>query len=85
MIKIARLIEHYLAEHNIPANGFTVILNWQNASAAAHFDLMLNRELEVLMQSPTGEKTGLHGLDIRDFTLHGIHFKVESPVHEPIS
>lgn len=76
MIKITDQLHHWFAENNIPTDGLTMVLNFQDSNAAVRFDAALRKELGALMM-PAETKLDLH----KEFEMNGIKVLIESPAH----
>ncbi len=75
MHRVYERLLHWFAENNIPTDSLTVILNFRDRNAAAHFDMALRRSLDPITDQITPT------LDLREFELMGIKTKIESPLH----
>ncbi len=80
MINPTRALGRWFVQNNIPTDGLTVILNFQDANAAARFDAALLREIEALRIDHRSKLAEI----LSEFEMNGIKVKVESPIHTPI-
>jgi hypothetical protein len=76
MINRTHELQHWFAQHNIPTDGLTLILNFQDRDAAYRFDCALNQELQPLQMA-----TNPVSFDTREFQMNGVKVKIESPLH----
>jgi hypothetical protein len=78
MIHTTKQLLRWFSENDIPTEGFTLILNFQDAKAGSRFEAAMRREAGELI-SPTTSKP----LDLfREFQMNGLKVKVESPLHD---
>ncbi len=72
-------LARWFGQRGIPTKGLTVILNFRNAEDAVRFEYELQRDLatDLAMTTTIGR------VDVREFTVMGVTFKIESPVHTP--
>ena len=75
--KLAYAIYYWFTERNIPTENLVVILNMSDRNAAAHLDFEIKKEMADIMWFTDKSNT----LKTGEFKLHGINFKVESPLH----
>jgi hypothetical protein len=78
--EITRSLGRWLAEHNIEADGFTLILNFDAGRPAAQFDLALRYELRET--AFVDARNHLFELNLHAFKMNGIQVRIESPVHQ---
>ncbi len=81
MIEVTGKLNRWFAEHNIPTDGLTLILNFRDAKAAERFDLALNRELASVAMNWGNPNP--QWVITTNFKINGIEMKVESPIHQP--
>ena len=80
MIRMTNALRQWFEENNIPTEGLTLILNFQDAEGGVRFDSAMRREVDRL------QLTFVPFPALFDrFKLNGIKVKVESPVHSSSS
>lgn len=75
MQQVFHALQQWMAERNISTKSLTVILNFSDPSAAAHFDAEFRRSLENITDQP------VRTMDIREFEMMGVKARIESPLH----
>ncbi len=77
---IAAYLRHWLAQRNISPDSMTFIINIADTNAAAIFDMGLRVDVEPWNIAPTDKPYA--PFDLRHgFELHGLKFRLESPIH----
>jgi hypothetical protein len=77
MIKTTAQLLRWFSENDIPTDGFTLILNFQDAKAGSRFDAAIRRETDPLC-GPSSNPLDLR----RQFKMNGLSVKIESPIHD---
>ena len=78
LTQIAQSFHVWFAERNIDPASLTVILNVSDRHDAARIDVAVAREFYDITKLSIGGTP----IATTDFQLHGIRFKIESPLHE---
>lgn len=81
MIRAMAELRRWFAEHRIPTEGLTVILNFQDAMPAARFDAAVRHEFSGLMFRLDAKEAPRMGPVDRLLVME-IDVRVESPIHE---